>query len=58
MCDDHFKQRAEDDDKIKDLEGRIAETRKHREESKAIRNGTFKLKVLIFWFSSKFMIFF
>ena len=39
MCDDHFKQRSEDDDKIKDLEERITETRKNREESKAIRIG-------------------
>lgn len=37
MCDDHFHKREEDDAKIKDLEGRIAETRKKREESKAIR---------------------
>ena len=37
MCDDHFQKRKEDDEKIKDLEGRIAETRKKREESKAIR---------------------
>ena len=37
MCDDHFQQRKEDDDKITDLEGRIAKTREKREESKTIR---------------------
>ena len=37
MCDDHFQQRQADDDKITDLEGRIAKTREKREESKTIR---------------------